>query len=148
MLCNSPISLRDANAFVAARHRHHPPARGCKYTVAAKRDGELVGAAITGRPVARAYDPEKVAEVVRLCTDGTKNACSMLYAASARIAQAMGYEKIITYILASESGVSLRAAGWREAGRVKGASWSRPSRLREDVSPTEDKIRFEKDLTH
>ena len=43
----------------------------------------------------------EVVEVTRLCTDGTKNACSFLYGAAARIAKEMGYKQIQTYILES-----------------------------------------------
>lgn len=142
-----PISLRDANAFVAAKHRHHPPARGCKFVLAAEnKDGVVIGVAITSRPVARGFNPRCVTEVVRLCTDGSPNACSLLYGACARIAREMGFEKIITYILASEPGTSLKAAGWVAVATVKGGSWDRPSRPRTDKSPTVDKVRYEKIL--
>ena len=75
-------------------------------------DGRLAGVAIVGRPVSRYLDDGKTLEVNRLCTDGTKNACSFLYAAAARAARAMGYQRIITYTLDTEGGASLRAAGW------------------------------------
>lgn len=81
---------------------------------------------IVARPVARAYDHHKVAEVTRLVTDGTKNACSFLYAAAARVARDMGFECIQTYILDAEPGVSLRAAGWTYAGLSPGGTWDRP----------------------
>ena len=55
-------------------------------------------------------------EVNRLCTDGTRNACSMLYAAAWRAARAMGYKRIVTYILESENGASLRL-------EMRGTSW-------------------------
>ena len=59
-------------------------------------------------PVSRYLDDGHTLEVNRLCTDGTKNACSFLYAAAWRAARAMGYRKIVTYILDTESGASLR----------------------------------------
>ena len=74
-------------------------------------------------------------EVTRLCTDGTKNACSMLYAAAWRAARAMGYKRIGTYILDSEVGTSLAAAGWRLVHKTSGDTWSRTSRPREDKHP-------------
>lgn len=84
------------------------------------------------------------AEVTRLCTDGTKDACSFLYGACARAAFALGYERIGTYILATESGTSVRAAGWRMIGKTRGGHWDRPSRARDaDNHPTVQKLLFE-----
>jgi Flp pilus assembly protein TadB len=103
-----PISLRDANAFVLAHHRHSGQVRGCKFCVAVVDDLDAVhGVAIVGRPVARRLDDGKTAEVTRLCTDGIANGCSFLYSRCARIAKLMGYQKIITYTLATENGASL-----------------------------------------
>ena len=62
--------------------------------------------------------------VTRLCTDGTKNACSMLYAASARVAEAAGYKRIQTYILETETGGSLKASGWADDGPAGGGQWN------------------------
>ncbi len=138
-----PISLKDANRFVDEVHRHHGPTVGHKFSVAVEEDGKLVGVCIVGRPVARGLDDGKTAEVLRLATTGEKNACSMLYGAARRAAKAMGYDKIVTYILESEDGASLRASGWKEVGRVKGRSWDTPSRPRTDKHPTVDKIRYE-----
>lgn len=135
-----PVTLREANAFVLRTHRHHGAARGCKFSVGVlDEDGELRGVAIVGRPVARGLDDGWTAEVTRLSTDGCRNACSALYAASWRAAKAMGYLRIGTYTLASEPGTSLRAAGWRILAEVKGRSWSCPSRPRSDSHPLDDK---------
>jgi hypothetical protein len=84
--------------------------------------------------------------VTRLCTDGTHNACSFLYGAAARSAREQGYRKIITYILESESGDSLRAAGWLCEGPAGGGSWSRGKRERTDKHPTERKVRWSRHL--
>lgn len=142
-LRHTRIALSDANAFVAELHRHHKPVVGHLFSIGAVLGGRLVGVAIVGRPVARMRDDGKTAEVTRLCTDGTRNACSFLYGASARAAFALGFERIGTYILASESGASVKAAGWRLIGQTRGGSWSRPSRGREDKHPTERKQLFE-----
>ena len=83
----------------------------------------LCGVVVVGRPVARMLDSGLTAEVTRLATNGTKNACSILYAAAARAAEAMGYTKIQTYILASEPGTSLKAAGWVCEGETEGGQW-------------------------
>ena len=150
-----PCDLREANRFVGRFHRHHKPVRGYKWALAAEDDdGKTLGVVIAGRPVARAVDARRVLEVTRLCTDGTKNACSFLYAAAARVAREMGYAAIQTYILASEPGTSLRAAGWRRDGEVVGRQWEhsmeRQMRLdghtRRADQPTEDKVRWVKVL--
>jgi len=137
------MELADANAFVAAHHRHHKPVVGHKFSLGAVLDGELVGVVIVGRPVSRMRDDGQTLEVTRLCTTGAKNACSFLYGAAARAAFALGYRRIGTYILKSEDGASLRASGWRLIGERGGGSWSVPSRLRTDKHPTERKLLFE-----
>ena len=114
MLTLRPVSLSEANSFVAEHHRHHKPVRGHKFSLGCMVDGQLVGVAIVGRPVSRYLDDGLTLEVNRLCTDGTQNACSFLYGAAARAARTMGYQKIITYILDTENGVSLR----QQAGNV------------------------------
>ena len=111
-LALTPISLREANAFVERNHRHHKGVTGHKFSIGCTRDGELVGVAIMGRPVSRYLDDGLTLEVNRLCTTGEKNVCSMLYGAAARAAKAIGYRKVITYTLDTEPGTSLRAAGW------------------------------------
>jgi len=143
-LAHVRIKLSDANDFVARLHRHHKPVVGHLFSLGAVFEGNLVGVAIVGRPVARMRDDGETAEVTRLCTDGTKNACSFLYGAAARAAFALGFRRIGTYILASETGTTLKAAGWREIGRTAGGSWSRADRPRDDKHPTEPKTLFER----
>lgn len=135
-----PITRDDGDAFVREHHRHHGVPVGALWRHACHDDnGVLVGVAVVGRPVARALDDGLTAEVTRLCTDGTPNACSILYGAARRAALAKGYRRGLTYILASEDGASLRASGWRHLWSVKGRSWDTPSRPRTDKHPTEDK---------
>ena len=140
------VELSEANDFVARHHRHHKPVVGHRFSLGAVLEDKLVGVAIVGRPVARMRDDGATLEVTRLCTDGTKGACSFLYGACARAAFALGFERIGTYILASEPGTSLTASGWRQIGEVKGRSWTTPSRPRVDKHPTQDKLLFEKAL--
>ena len=109
-------------------------------------DGRLVGVAIVGRPVSRYLDNGLTLEVNRLCTDGTKNACSFLYAAAWRAARAMGYRKIVTYILDTESGASLRAAGWKCAGLAGGKRWTGSRRPAADLYPAQMKYRYEQSI--
>lgn len=147
-----PITLREAHAFVARVHRHHRPARGGLFALAAAELGEVgapdhavVAVAVVGRPVARALDDGWTAEVTRLAAiPAARNACSMLYGAAWRAARALGWRRLVTYTLASESGASLRGAGWRELGRAGGGSWSRRQRPRVDLHPTQEKIRWER----
>lgn len=135
-----PCDLKTANAFVRRLHRHSRPVVGHKFSVAVEAktrllDGHewlLVGVAIVGRPVAPRLDDGKAAEITRLCTDGTRNACSMLYGAARRAARAMGHDPIYTYTLPDEGGASLRAAGFRidcDAAGGSASMWhSRPNR--------------------
>jgi hypothetical protein len=99
-----------------------------RFAIGCFHDEKLVGAAIVGRPVARMTDQWKVAEVNRLVTDGTPNACSFLYGKCASIAKLMGFEEIRTSILESEPGTSLKAAGWKFLHLSDGGDWNRPSR--------------------
>ncbi len=140
------VELGEANAFVAALHRHHKPVTGHRFSIGVEDWLGLVGVAIVGRPVARAVDQRNVLEVSRLCTDGTPNACSFLYSACARAGKALGYSRIQTYILESESGVSLKATGWTEGYKTAGgAGWlNRPGRRSDQ--PTERKILWFKEL--
>lgn len=139
-----PITLTDANAFVQRHHRHHPPVVGHKFSLAAAKGGRIVGVAIVGRPVSRIRDDGFTLEITRLCTDGTRNACSFLYGAAARAAFALGYVRIGTYTLPSEGGASLRAASWQLSGERGGGSWNRPTRHRHDRHPVQAKLLWER----
>lgn len=143
-----PFSYKLACEYIEARHRHHKPPQGHKFSIAAidLDSWRYVGVACVGRPVARALDDGATAEVTRLCTDGTQNACSLLYGACARICKEMGYREVITYILESESGISLKASGWEFVAKVKGQSWNNAKRPRTDKHPTCDKQRWRKML--
>lgn len=138
-----PLTLAEANAFVERHHRHSVPTVGHKFSVGAAVDGEIVGVAIVGRPVARGLDDGWCLEVLRVCTDGTSNACSMLYATCWRAARALGYRKVVTYTLKSETGASLRAAGYRIVGEVTKRSWDTPSRPRVDRDERQERFRWE-----
>lgn len=141
-----PINFDEACAFVKLHHTHHKPPAGHKFSIAAARGNNIVAVAIVGRPVARGNQDGWTLEVVRLATDRTpeaKNACSMLYGAARRAVLAMGYKRLISYILDSETGKSLIAAGWQPKGTTKGGSWDCPSRPRVDKHSTQPKIRFE-----
>jgi hypothetical protein len=141
-----PCTLNEANAFVAQHHRHHDPVPGAKFVIAAALSGgphRIVGVAIVGRPVSRLLDTGWTLEVNRCCTDGTPNACSMLYRAAWRASIALGYRKLVTYTLPEEGGASLRGAGFKCLGLRGGGSWHRDMRPRFDTAPLQQKFAWE-----
>lgn len=147
-LAVKPTTLREANAFVDAFHRHHKPARGCISVVSVVDGrGKTRGVGILGRPVSRRLQDGWTAEVTRVCTDGAPNACSMIYGALCRAARSLGYRRVITYTLPDEGGVSLRASGFVCAGEAGGGSWNCDTRARTDAAPTDTKWRWEKTWT-
>lgn len=129
VLVLSPVTFREAYAFVDRYHRHSVPPRGHKFSIGVRREGELVGVVMVGRPVARAYDTGFVAEVNRTCVmNGVPSANSMLYGAAWRACRAMGYRSAITYTQEGESGASLHGAGWvRLADRPARGTWAESS---------------------
>lgn len=139
-----PITQKEANAFVKKHHRHHKPVVGSVFQIACAVDEKVVGVVIVGRPVARKIDNGWTLEVNRLCTDGTKNVCSMLYQAAWRVSKNMGYKRLVTYILNSENGVSLYASGWKCLGEAGGGNWNVKSRPRVDTTHHQRKLLFEK----
>jgi len=154
ILTIKPITLRAANTYVAQHHRHNQSTNGHKFSISCYDGDRLCGVAIAGRPIARNLDDGLTIEIRRVCTDGTYNACSILYGACARVAKDMGYKRVITYTLKSESGASLKASGFMNCGEAGGISWNTPSRPREEVQvtlfgterkyPAEKKTRWEK----
>ena len=140
-----PVELREANDFIKVIHRHHAPVTGHRFSIGAvDESGLLRGVCVVGRPVARlAGHPREVAEVTRLATDGTCNACSILYAAAARACKAMGFRRIQTYTLPNEGGASLRASGWVCEGEAGGGQWKHTDgKPRRTDQPTEIKARW------
>ena len=142
-----PITLREANEFVACHHRHHQPVIGHKFSIGCQagvgHNEHICGVAIVGRPVSRHLDNGWTLEVTRCCTDGTKNACSMLYGAAWRAVKALGYKNLVTYTLPSECGGSLRGAGYRCLGEAGGGNWNSKSRPRVDSPHPQKKLRWE-----
>ncbi|HAA11013.1 MAG TPA: hypothetical protein DCE41_04665 [Cytophagales bacterium] len=139
-----PISQAEAFAFIGQHHRHHKPPAGTIFQVAVALGDKIVGVVTVGRPVARNLQDGWTLEVTRVCTTGEKNACSMLYGAAWRCTRGLGYRKLITYILSSETGMSLRGAGWTLIGERGGGSWHRKSRPRVDTHPTQLKLLYQK----
>lgn len=149
-----PLTLAQARRYVAEHHRHNEPPVGHRFSIGLQRDGELVGVVIAGHPVARKADDGRTLELVRLTTEGDRNACSRLYGAACRAAFAMGYRKVITYTLADEPGSSLRAAGFRQDGMTTHRdgwvhttgprSGDRPRLFDPPLMPTGPKCRWER----
>lgn len=144
MLELQPIAFGEACEFIARHHRHHLPPQGWKFGIAVNDGQRVVGVVTVGRPVARHFDNGWTLEVTRCCVmEGIKNAASMLYGAAWRACKALGYKRLITYVLSSETGTSVKAAGWRVVGEAGGGGWNRPGRPRVDKAPTERKMLWE-----
>lgn len=134
-----PVDLAEANAFVSQHHRHHKPVVGHLWSTGAALGERIVGVVIVGRPISRRRDDGLTVEVTRLCTDGTRNACSFLYGAAARAAFARGYMRIGTYTLPSEGGQacaapdgSLSASAGVDRGRCRRGHASTSTRCRKN----------------
>lgn len=124
-----PLDLKTANEFVTKHHRHNRKVTGHKFSIGLEKDGQLIGVAIAGRPVARLLDNGKTIEITRVCVKPQqKNACSKLLARMKQLCQLMGYQKIITYTLQKESQSSLKAIRARIVANVKPSKWDSPSR--------------------
>ena len=136
-----PITQKEAKVFVAEHHRHHKPPVGSVFQLGLSNNGAICGVAIVGRPVARGLQDGWTLEITRLCVDGTKNACSKLYAAAWQVTRKLGYKRLVTYILEEETGTSLTAAGWRCVAKTAGGSWNCSSRPRVDTHPLQKKFR-------
>lgn len=143
-----PLELKEAQDFVNAHHRHNVAPHRDKFRVGLAFEDELVGVIMVGRPIARHNDDGWTLEAIRCCVlDGHKNACSKLYAAAWRATRNLGYQRLITYTLVSESGTSLVAAGAKVIGQTKARpkGWDTPSRRRKMAEryPTEQKTIWE-----
>ena len=141
-----PITFKEASEFINKYHRHHKATVGHKFSIGLYEEDKLIGCAVCGRPVSRFYDDGITCEINRLCTDGTYNACSMLYGACCRVAKEMGYKKIITYILKSENGASLKASNFICEGEAGGTHWTGKRNRGQDI-PKEMKTRWVKYLS-
>ncbi len=125
-----PCTIQDAKEYVRQFHRHHAPPVSGLFACAVAQGDKVVGVAIVGRPVGRRLQ-------------GTRNACSKLYSACWRASRALGYRRLVTYTLSSETGASLKASGFRCVGSTPGRSWSVKSRPRVDKHPLQERLRWE-----
>ena len=146
MLKLKPCTFRQAQDFVRENHRHNKPPVGHKFSIAVYDGEKLCGVVMVGRPVGRYLDDGETLEVNRCCTDGTRNACTMLYGAAWRAAKALGYRRIITYTLKSENGASLRASGWICDGEAGKTHWTGQRYEQMELPITEMKVRWRKEM--
>ncbi len=124
-----PITFKAASLFVKTLHRHNKPPRGHKFSIGIEDKGVLVGVAMAGRPIARSFDNGFTLEVNRTCTDGARNANSMLYGAIRKAGFAMGYTRLITYTQGTECGASLKGAGFIKVKEIPARkSWAESSK--------------------
>ncbi len=119
-----PCEFREACEFVTMHHRHHRKPQGHRFSMKLVDGDRTVGVAIVGRPVSRHQQDGETLEITRLCTDGTRNACSRLIGAVKRAARALGSRRLISYTLESEPGSSWSAAGMVQVGTVTGRAWT------------------------
>lgn len=142
-MTHHPLPIKLARRFVGTEHRHNPVLHAARWAIAAYEGDRLVGVVLVGNVVAKGLRHPRRAEVVRLATDGTDNACSYLYGVAARVARAMGVWSLKTYTLKDESGASLRAVGAKWEKDVPAKEWSRPSRPRTTKHRIADRQRWE-----
>lgn len=139
-----PRTRDEAKAFIALHHRHNRKYVGDKFRVGAAWGDEIVGVAVAGKPTSRIIqqrEPQTV-ELIRLCVrrGAPRNTLRTLHAAILRAAWALGYTRVISYTLKSESGNSMRDAGYRVIGEIKGRSWNCRSRPRIDGHAIEERL--------
>lgn len=141
MLLIVPVTLARANEYIRLHHRHNGVVAGCLFACGVELETVLVGVGVVGWPVARLLNDGRAAEIRRVCTDGTPNACSMLYGALRRAGRALGYGPIYTYTLPGEGGASLRGAGFVLDAAAAGApsrKWN--NRFGRNAKPIDDDL--------
>ena len=153
-----PSTRDEANAVVLKWHSHHKPVRAHRFALAAEVFDEsdcpeLVGIVIVASPVARALNDGRTFEVVRLCTNGYKNAASFLLGAAWRTCKAMGVRRLVSYTREDEHGTCYRAAGWRVTKQVRGEKWNHGNKSQrwlpgvyEPATEVVNRVRWEQSL--
>ncbi|MBN8203906.1 MULTISPECIES: XF1762 family protein [Bacillaceae] len=146
---NIPISFKEAKNFIDQHHRHCVAPHGHKFSVGLWDTDVLVGVAIAGLPIARHNNDGFTLEITRCCLKSSiyKNGVSRLISSIYQAGKAMGYRRIVTYTLDEESGVSLRACGFKLEGLSKGGSWNSAARPRIDKGPTGPKKKWVKQIS-
>lgn len=138
-----PITVKAAMRFNGVRHRHLPLVTGGLWATSVVDDsGSVRGVAIVGNPARLAMDGW-TCEVLRCCTDETPNACTALYGAARRIAQQMGFRRVLTKTRSDEAGTSLLALGLRPIGKTRGGEHSRKARPRKPAVDPRPKVQWD-----
>jgi hypothetical protein len=140
-----PLTLRIANDFVEKHHRHSARTSndGGKFAIGLEVDGDLVGVAIVGRPVARLLQQPGTAELLRCCVipNAPTGSAKTLNSRCKRIWQLMGGTRLVTYTLLSERGGSLLGTGFAPEASVPGRRWNGSKNGDRDLA-AEPKIRW------
>lgn len=144
-----PLSYKKACTFINSYHRHHTAPQGHRFSIGLTDGDNLVGVVMAGNPVSRYLDDGVTLEITRCCIKSSvyKNGVSKLISAVYQAAKAIGYTKIVTYVLEDESGISLKACGFDFDGTSDGGSWNCKSRKRIDKAPTGPKKRWVKKIS-
>ncbi len=143
-----PCSLREANDFVVSFHRHNrrTARNGGKFALGVAEANELVAMAIVGNPISATFMDGFTAEVLRTCSkpDAPRNCNSFMYGACWKAWRSFGGRRLVTYTLETESGASLRGAGWRIVGEVRPTEdgWRKNDHLTRQWQPVMGQKKF------
>lgn len=137
-------NVKAAKRWVKDHHSKLPDLHAALFAVGVEADGVCVCIAVVALPGAPAFQTGRIAEIVRVASDGTApHACSMAYAAARRMALEGGYRRIVTYTHLNEPGVGLKAAGFWPTALTRGEERDRKTRRRKKVVDASPKIRWE-----
>lgn len=141
-----PCTVKAAKAYIAEHHRHLKVVGWGRFAAAvADEGGAWHGVGLVGNGP-RVWEGSTRLSITRIATDGTPNACSMLYGALCRAGKALGYTEAWTWTLPEEPGASLRASGFTDMGQTDGGEHDRPSRRRAPAVRPEPKRRWRRVL--
>jgi len=146
------MTVREAKRRVKQWHRKLEDIQGGMFAAGVAVNGELRGVAVAGNGP-RVWNDTGRLVISRVAVEeqddgkGTPNACSRLYAALARAAEALGWREVWTYTLPSEPGSSTKGAGFERIGLTdENADHSRKSRPRKPPVLKGPKVRWRKIL--
>jgi len=121
-----PITFEKACRFVNMHHRHHFNSHAHKWSIGYEEEGKLIGVGMIGRPLNRHLDDGLSLEITRVCVlENNPNVCSIIISALCRSAKSMGYKRVYTYTLESESGSSLKGCGFENMATTISKKWVR-----------------------
>ncbi len=137
----TPCTIKRAKSVVLQLHRHLPVVGWGRFAAAASFNGVVVGVGIVGNGPQVLEGTTKMV-ITRVATDGTRNACTLIYGALCRAGKALGYTEAWTYTLPEEPGISLKAAGFMDMGLTDGGDHGRIGRPRAKAVRDEPKRRW------